>query len=241
MTSSDLLDLAVAAHGGLDHWRAVGTIDIDLSIGGAIWHVKQCPDVLQSISMRVDTTEELVVTTYNDKDVRTTFRPDLITVETKDGTPLQRWDDPESAFDGQKINDPWSDVHVTYFSSEALWTYLTVPFLYTRSDFATEEITPIDVNGESWRRLKVIFPDSIKSHTREQISCFGLDGLLRRHDYTVDILGGGTGLNYASEYREVDGLVFPTRRRIYAYEGDYQRVPEPLLVSIDLGEIRLSA
>jgi hypothetical protein len=60
---------------------------------------------------------------------------------------------------------------------------------------------------------------------------------LRRHDYTVDILGGATGLNYASEYRTVGGIVFPTKRRIYAYEGDYQPVMEPLLVAIDMGKI----
>ena len=42
----------------------------------------------------------------------------------------------------------------------------------------------------------------------------------------VDILGGATGLNYASEYRDVDGIIVPTKRRIYAYEGDYQLVEE---------------
>jgi hypothetical protein len=35
----------------------------------------------------------------------------------------------------------------------------------------------------------------------------------------------------------VGGIVFPTKRRIYAYEGDYQPVMEPLLVAIDMGEI----
>jgi hypothetical protein len=101
------------------------------------------------------------------------------------------------------------------------------------------EIPSIQVEGETWRRLKVTFPDSAKSHTKEQISCFGPDGLLRRHDYTVDILGGATGLNYASDYRDVDGIIVPTKRRVYAYEGDYQLVKEPLLVAIDMGEITL--
>jgi hypothetical protein len=72
-----------------------------------------------------------------------------------------------------------------------------------------------------------------------QISCFGTDGLLRRHDYTVDVLGGATGLNYAFDYRDVDGIMIPTTRRVYAYEGDYQLVKEPLLVSIDMNEISL--
>ena len=80
----------------------------------------------------------------------------------------------------------------------------------------------------------------MKSHTSEQIFCFGSDGLLRRHDYTVDILGGATGLNYASEYREVEGLKFATKRRVFAYEGDYQLVPDPLLVAVDIARITLS-
>ena len=62
------------------------------------------------------------------------------------------------------------------------------------------------------------FPEKVKSHTRQQISCFGPDGLLRRHDYTVDTLGGATGLNYASDYRDVDGIIVPTKLRVYAYE-----------------------
>jgi hypothetical protein len=108
-----------------------------------------------------------------------------------------------------------------------------------REGFASEEIASIQVESENWRRLKVTFPDNAKSHTREQISCFGPDVLLRRHDYAVDILGGATGLNYASEYRDVDGIIVPTKRRVCAYEGDYRIVKEPLLVAIDMGGITL--
>jgi hypothetical protein len=32
----------------------------------------------------------------------------------------------------------------------------------------------------------------------------------------------------------------PTKRRVYACEGDYELVKEPLLVAIDMGEITLS-
>jgi hypothetical protein len=120
-----------------------------------------------------------------------------------------------------------------------LWTYLNTPFLYTYEGFTTEETPSIQVEDETWPRLKVTFPDTVKSHTREQISCFGPDGLLRRHDYTVDILGDTTGLNYASDYRDVDAIIVPTKRRVYAYEGDYRIVKEPLLVAVDMGEIKL--
>lgn len=76
-------------------------------------------------------------------------------------------------------------------------------------------ITSIDVAAS----ITVTFPDHIKSHTREQISCFGPDGLLRRQDYPVDILGGAPGLNYATDYREADGIVIPTKRRIYGWRA----------------------
>jgi hypothetical protein len=234
---TDLLDIAVRAHGGLDRWNTVTSIQFAASITGAIWYVKSKPDALKDVRCHIDTTRERVVMDFVGQDKRSVFEPGRVAIEHHDGTLLESRNDPERSFEGQHRDTPWDDIHVAYFSGEALWTYLSTPFLYTQPGFITEEIAPIDVDGETWRRLKVTFPDRIKSHTREQILCFGPDGLLRRHDYTVDILGGATGLNYASNYREVEGIIIPTTRRVYAWEGDYQLVPEPLLVAIDMGEI----
>jgi hypothetical protein len=46
-------------------------------------------------------------------------------------------------------------------------------------------------------------------------------------------------LNYAGDYCDVDGIVIPTTWRIYGSEGDYQLVPDPLLIAIDMGEITI--
>jgi hypothetical protein len=237
---SELLDLAVKAHGGLARWNKVTAMRVAASITGGIWYVKGKGDVLKNIVMTTETKIERLVTDFPGQDKRSIFEPGRVVMEKADGTLIGFRDDPEKSFQGQERETPWDDIHVAYFCGEALWTYLNTPFLYTYEGFQTEEISPIQEDGETWRRLKVTFPDSVKSHTREQISCFGPDGLLRRHDYTVDILGGATGLNYASDYRDVDGIIVPTKRRVYAYEGDYQLVKEPLLVAIDMGEITLS-
>lgn len=237
---TDLLDMAVKAHGGLRRWSEVKSIRVAASITGAIWFVKSKGDALKDVVLTADTRIERLVIDFPGQGKRAIFTPDRITVEKLDGTPLAVRDHPEKSFAGHQRETPWDDIHVAYFAGEALWTYLNTPFLYTHEGFETEEIAPINVDGETWRRLRVTFPDHVKSHTRVQISCFGQDGLLRRHDYTVDILGGATGLNYASDYRDVDGIVVPTKRRIYAYEGDYQLVKEPLLVKIDMGEITLA-
>ncbi len=234
---NDLLQKAVDAHGGLKRWNEISKVTVVASLTGAIWFVKGQGDYLKDVVMTIDTTKERLVTDFPGQDKRFIFEPNHLVMQRRDGTLIQEREDPEMYFVGQLRETPWDDLHVAYFQGEALWTYLNTPFLYTQTGFTTEEIASIFVDGEQWRRLKVTFPDYIKSHSREQISCFGPDGLIRRHDYTVDILGGATGLNYASDYREVGGIIFPTKRRIYAYEGDYQLVPEPLLVKIDMEEI----
>jgi hypothetical protein len=236
---NELLQLAVDAHGGLRRWNEISSITVAASLTGAIWFVKSQGDYLKDVVMTVDTAKERLVTDFPGQDKRFIFEPQRLVMERRDGTLMQERENPEESFLGQERQTPWDDLHVAYFQGEALWTYLNTPFLYTKPGFVTEEIAPIKIDGEQWRRLKVTFPDYIKSHSREQISCFGPDGLLRRHDYTVDILGGATGLNYASAYRDIDGIIIPTKRRIYAYEGDYQLVPEPLLVKIDMGEITI--
>jgi hypothetical protein len=237
---TNLLDVAVKAHGGLQRWNKVKSMKVAASITGAIWFVKGKGDALKDVVMTIATDKERLAMDFRGQDKRSIFEPTRIVMEKTDGTLVEARDDPEKSFEGHQRSTPWDDLHVAYFSGEALWTYLNTPFLYTHEGFVTEELSSIRVEGETWRRLKVTFPDNVRSHSREQISCFGPDGLLRRHDYTVDILGGATGLNYASDYRDVDGIIVPAKRRVYAYEGDYQLVKEPLLVAIDMGEITLN-
>jgi hypothetical protein len=234
-----LLAIAMDAHGGLQRWAEVRTIVVAGSITGAIWVIKGRANYLDDIVMRVDTQRQHIVTDFPKQDKRLTYAPDRVTLETPVGRIAQERNGPEASFAGQSRETPWDPLHVAYFQGEALWTYLNTPFLYAQPGFISEEIKPIEVDGERWRRLRVTFPDHIKSHTKVQISCFGPDGLLRRHDYTVDILGGATGLNYAYDYRTVDGIKFFTKRRVYAYEGDYVLVPEPLLVNIDINQVTL--
>ena len=237
---NDLLQLAIDAHGGLERWNQFQHLDIDVSIDGGIWYVKQQPRLLidKEVSMRTHE-EHLTVTPFGGDGLHSVFTPKRLTIENANGDAVQERDDPEAAFRGQTLETAWDALHVVYFSGEALWTYFTMPFLYTTPGFAVEEIAPWHEGGETWRSLQVTFPEHVATHNRRQITRFGDDGLIRRHDYTVDILGGTTGLNYASEYRDVGGLIFPAKRRIYAWEGDYQPVKEPLLVGIDMRDITL--
>jgi hypothetical protein len=199
--------------------------------------LKRTADLLTQVSVEALLHEQRVTTYLVGRNKRLVFTPQRVTSETEDGRLLEARDDPRSAFRGHRQETPWDDLHVAYFNSYALWTYLTIPFLYTYPGFVTEELPPWREDGETWRPLKATFPDSVASHSREQVSYFGEDGLLRRHEYTVDVIDGARGVNYASDYRDVDGILVPTTRRVYAYDDRKNRISAPLLVSIDFGDI----
>jgi hypothetical protein len=238
---TDLLNFAVEAHGGLAAWNAFSELELKVSIGGAIWELKQNPGLLREVTYNMQThLEQLTITGFSAPDRRITFVPERLTFETLDGRVIESRDNPRAAFAGQAAETPWDKLHVAYFSSYALWTYFNSPFLYTMPGFETEELAPWYENQETWRRLRVRFPDTVASHARDQITYFGPDGLMRRHDYTVEILGGATGANYALNYREFQGIQLPTARRIFAYDEQRQRLPEPVLVSIDVEHAKFS-
>lgn len=159
---NDLLDRALAAHGGLDRWNQVKSITVEASITGALFDVKGDPDAVKDVRFEVDTTRQLLTMDFAGQDKRAIFEPSRVVVQRRDGTLIDARDDPESSFDGHQLETRWDDVHLAYFTGEALWTYLNTPFLYTWPGFTTEEITPIEVDDETWQRLKVTFPDHIK-------------------------------------------------------------------------------
>ncbi|WGS47313.1 hypothetical protein LFL97_39810 (plasmid) [Burkholderia sp. JSH-S8] len=238
---STLLEQAVRAHGGIDHWNTLRTASAVLDIGGAIWPLKGQPDMFREIELTASLRHQQVEIAAPAAGWRGTFTPDVVRIDAPGGKGAEARHAPRASYRGHTQQTEWDRLHALYFTGYALWTYLTIPFLYTYPGFRTEELPEWEENGETWRRLKVTFPDSIASHSREQVSHFGEDGLLRRHDYTVDVMGGARGANYASNYRDVRGVMVPMSRRVFAYDDAQRKVDEPLLVSIDFRDIDFDA
>ena len=235
---NELLDLAVTAHGGLERWNSHRSAALELSVGGALWSLKNQIGLFAGATYEADLHEQrATLGRFGAPGRRVRFTPDRLVLETDAGEVIESRDNPRSAFAGHVVETPWDPLHAAYFNGYALWTYLTQPFLYTYPGFVTEEIEPWAENGETWRRLKVVFPDNIASHTREQITYFGDDGLMRRHDYTVDVIGGATGAQYIDGYRESGRIRVPHQRRVYPRGPDNRPLAEPLLISIDIARI----
>jgi hypothetical protein len=238
---SDLLGLAVAAHGGVARWNRFRALQARIAIRGAIFEAKRIAGLQDDVTYEAQIHEERVtVDRFGGPNRRLRFLPNRLTLESFEGDIIEARDNPRTVFKDHNADSPWDALHLGYFSSYALWTYLTLPFLYTYPGFVVKEIALWQEAGEEWRRLKAIFPESIASHARDQVTYFGPDGLMRRHDYTVDVLGGVTGANYSADYREFQGIKMPTTRRVYAYDAQGQKVPEPVLVSIDIEGVRFS-
>ena len=75
------------------------------------------------------------------------------------------------------------------------------------------------------------------AHTRQQTYCFDERGLIRRLDYTVDVLGGSAAVDYPSEYRAFDGIMVPTRRRVYTRDPVATLARDSPTVAVDLEDV----
>ncbi|WP_246546084.1 hypothetical protein [Ancylobacter defluvii] len=58
-------------------------------------------------------------------------------------------------------------------------------------------------------------PASIATHSREQTLYIGRDGLIRRHDYEVEIQGNNATTRYLLGPVNVEGILLPSGFRVY--------------------------
>jgi hypothetical protein len=237
-----LAEFAIKAHGGLARWNTFRTVSADLLQGGVLWSLKGKAGVLDTVNVKVDLTREWAShSPFRTADQRSIFEPpQRVAIERMDGTVLEELRNPRDSFKGHTLETPWNDLQLAYFAGCAMWTYLNTPFLLAQPGIDADELEPWKEKGETWRRLKVTFPARIVTHSTIQTLYFDQRGLLRRHDYDVEIAGGTSGAHYVSDFVDVSGILFPTKRRILPRQPDGKSLAEPLVVSIDLSNIILS-
>src|ERR1700722_4526505 len=107
LARSELLDLAVNAHGGLDRWNKVKAIKVGASITGAIWFVKGKGDSLKNVVLTPEPGSERLTVDFSGQDKRAIFEPNRIVIETVDGTLIEARDDPEKSFARQQRETLW--------------------------------------------------------------------------------------------------------------------------------------
>jgi len=241
MKLSSLAQLAIDAAGGLDRWRQFETISARLAVGGVLWPLKHQQGVLDDVRVRVDPRKERASHwPFGTPDLRTSFQPGRVAIETTEGQTVEELLRPRDSFKGHSLDTPWNRLQLAYFAGYAMWTYLNTPFLFASDGVETEEVEPWRENGETWRRLKVTLPPNIASHSTVQIFYFDTEDLLKRHDYDVEVSGGTLAAHYVYQHDAFSGILVPTKRRVLRRGEDGTSTPEPLIVSIDLSEVEFS-
>ena len=236
---NDLLANILDAHGGIARWNRYEKMVATIVSGGGFFPLK---GVLQDSSLRQMTVwlreERSSVFPYGASDQRSMFTPERIAIEKVDGTIVTERRSPRDSFAGHQMSTPWDQLQRAYFNGEALWTYLTTPFLLAMDSVQVEETELWRECAETWRVLRAYFPASIETHSLIQDFFFGEDLMLRRHDYQVNIAGGFAASQLTSDYVTANGIRLPTKRRAYTRGPDRRPIMDMLMVSIDISEPR---
>ena len=185
-----LLARVLDAHGGLEGWSGVRALTARVSFGGPFWAAKGWPDIFGDETLDLDAHREHIgFIPFTAADRRSVFDvdPERIVVQSADGEVLERRDEPRASFAGFDVSTPWDALQVGYFTSYALWNYLTEPFPFTYPGVEAREIEPWQENGETWLRLHVTFPPSIATHNPEQVFYYDRDFMQRRMDYAPEV------------------------------------------------------
>ncbi len=238
----ELLTLVLDAHGGLDRWSGVSALTAHLSLGGPFWGAKGWPDVLIEETLDMDAhREHLVYTPFTAPGRRSVFDvdPERVTIQTTDGEVIERRIDPRASFAGYQRSTPWDAIQVAYFSSYAMWNYLTEPFLFTYPGVQAHEIEPWQEEGQTWRRLHVTFPSTVATHNPEQVFYYDAAGMQRRMDYAPEVNGNPPVAHYTSDPKTFGGIVFPTRRRVYRRNPDGAADFSLANITIDIHDIAI--
>lgn len=212
---TDLLDLAIEAHGGLARWREVKRLQMDMSISGALLSRKGLPQGLPNISVTVEPAEQRVsIRPFSGPGRVGHYSPDRLWITDAEGQVAAERTAPRAAFGDHDVATLWDELHVLYFFGYANANYAATPFMFRDTGFEVAELDPHQECDETWRRLRVRFPRNVPTHCDEQVYYFSEDGLVRRFDYAPDVAIGIPVAHYCFDHTSVDGIVMPMLRRV---------------------------
>jgi hypothetical protein len=148
--------------------------------------------------------------------------PERVRIETDDGQLVEERTDPRASYPAgfDPLNTKWDAIQVAYFTSAAVWNYLTEPFVFSYPGVKAREIEPWQEDGETWRRLAVTFPPSNANHNPDQVFYYDEQFMQRRMDYSPDVTGNPPIAHYTHDPKTFDGFVFPTRHLVHRRNAD---------------------
>jgi hypothetical protein len=228
MKMDKLLRAVLDAHGGLSNWRNVTRITAEMSPGGVFWAARGWPGIYSKKTVTIDrlihiaSTSPFAPFTAQDRMSVLDVGPERVAISTGDGRIVEERLNPRGSFPLPFVDTstPWDAIQMAYFTSAAVWNYLTAPFVFTHAGVDAHEISPWIEGIQTWRRLAVTFPKTNANHNADQVFYYDDAFMQRRMDYSPDVTGNPPVAHYADDHKTFDGFVFPTRPRIYLHDAE---------------------
>jgi hypothetical protein len=231
---------AIEAHGGMDYWNSLDAVEAEISARGFLFTAKRRP-VLRRVRMRAATHEPRFTFFDFPKPGQSAelIGNDEVRILDSKGAVVARRENPRAVFRGLRRQFAWDDLDFIYFGGYATWNYLTTPFLLARKGFTVEALDALQGALQPLTRLHVTFPDDVPTHSRHQVFYFDDQRLLRRLDYTAEVVGKWAhAAHLCEEYRTFNRLKMPTRRRVLPLFFGHGPMPGPILVELEIHDIR---
>lgn len=238
-STQDLLNKIIKAHGG-ESAAKFQNVKIHTQIGGAIWGIKGYENPLGNAIFTGSLTEQKSSwENIFQKNYTSSFEPGKVQLFDENGTLIEELIDPRDSFKGHTVETPWTKAQLIYFSSYATWNYATAPFNFLVPGVEINQLDSWDENGETLDRLEVIYPEGFATHSKRQIFYFNEEGLLKRHDYWPEVLGGSSATQILENHQEFNGIKTATKRNIYVLnDADNSYNKDFVLVSIDILDVQ---
>lgn len=229
-----LAERVLNAYGGADRWQAARAVHCTVTAWGFAFLAKMRRGI-RDLHVEAEFPHPRVVS-WSDRNPGTqrVFDNTSVRIENSAGETVASRSDPRRVFPYGRRLFYWDRLDEIYFSSYAIWNYVTFPALLLRDD--------IEWTATAEHTLEVKFSPDLPTHSPIQQFHFDPDtSLLRQHDYTAEVFGNwATAANVVLTHADSDGIPYPSHRRVTPRKPDGTPRRFPLLVDIRIRDWRLA-
>jgi hypothetical protein len=232
-SAQDILEKVIQAQGGAEKWRGAEAVEAIISARGFLFTAKRRP-VLNRVRVRAFVHEPRFVF-YDFPQAGQTAElcgAAEVKITGADQQISAFRAQPRAAFRSLRRQLYWDDLDFTYFGGYATWNYLVTPFLFLMKEVRLTALAPVTGIGYPIR-LQARFPDDLPTHSKTQVFYFDSNYLLRRLDYTAEVVGRWARAAHLCEnFRDFGGIKIPTNRQVLPLLIGSRPLPGPTLVAL---------